>query len=367
MSEDASQQPTPDLFSGEQVVTCQDDRVGLRAVIAIDDTTLGPGFGGVRWACYPSTAAAVAEAQRLARAMTLKHALAELPYGGAKSVILADGPLPAAGSPGRTRLMQRYGEFVARAGGSYVPGVDMGTTMADMQVIRDTGAAAFCDDVDPGPYTATGVYAAMRAAVRHALASDLRGIRVVVQGAGHVGAHLARYAARDGAIVHVADVDTDRARRVAAEVGGQVVDPHTAAIADCDVFAPCAVARVVTAANVGRMRARVVAGAANDTLEVPEVAGLLRDRGITYVPDFIANAGGVIQVHAGQAGWSRHELAGRLEQIGDRVTEVLAEADRAGVDPVRAALARAGRRLSGQPDQAPGRDGEAPASVPRRA
>lgn len=342
----ADAQPEPDLFGTEQVITCRDDRVGLRAVIAIDDTTLGPGFGGVRWRQYPSTAAAVAEAQRLARAMTLKHALAELPYGGAKSVLLADGPLPPEGSPERTALLARYGEFVARTAGAYVPGVDMGTTVADMRTVRDAGARAFCDEVDPGPYTATGVYAAMRAAVRSALGSDMQGVRVVVQGAGHVGAHLARYAARDGAVVSVADVDASRAATVARDVGGTVVDPATAPLADCDVFAPCAVARVLTRDVAGRMRARVVAGAANDTLDTSDVADLLRGRGITYVPDFVANAGGVIQVHAGQAGWSPEELDARLEQVGERVTQILVDAQRHETTPVEAALARAARRLS---------------------
>lgn len=338
----------PELFAVEQVITCRDARVGLRAVIAIDDTSLGPGFGGVRWRTYPSTAAAVAEAQRLARAMTLKHALADLPYGGAKSVIVADGSLPAEGSPERTALMVRYGEFVARTAGSYIPGVDMGTTVADMQILREAGSRAFCADVDPGPYTATGVYAAMRAGVRHALGSDMHGVRVVVQGAGHVGADLARYAARDGAVVAVADIDAERAAAVAEEVGGTVTDAATAPTADCDVFAPCAVARVLDATVVEAMGARVVAGAANDTLDTPFVAELLRRRGITYVPDFIANAGGVIQVHAGEAGWSEDELADRLEQIGDRVTAVLDDALEHGITPVEAALRLAEQRL-GQP------------------
>lgn len=345
---DVATEELPDLFEGEQVITCRDDRTGLRAVIAIDDTTLGPGFGGVRWRHYPSTAAAVAEAQRLARAMTLKHALAELPYGGAKSVVIASGPLPPDGSPERLELMTRYGEFIARTAGTYIPGVDMGTTLSDMQAIRGAGARAFCADVDPGPYTATGVYAAMRAGVRHALGSGMEGVRVVVQGAGHVGANLARYAARDGAAVVVADVEEQRARAVAEEVGGTVTDPVTAPTEDCDVFAPCAVARVVTAEVVPAMRARVVAGAANDTLDTPEVAGLLQARGITLVPDFIANAGGVIQVHAGEVGWSAEELTGKLEEIGDRVTAVLTDAQEHGTTPVDAALSRARRRLTGE-------------------
>lgn len=335
----------PDLFSSEQVITCSDARTGLRAVIAVDDTTLGPGFGGVRWRSYPDQAAAVSEAQRLAAAMTLKHALAELPYGGAKSVIVADGPLPAVGTPERRALMEAFGEFVRRTAGTYVPGVDMGTTLEDMQTIRDRGARAFCADVDPGPFTATGAYAAMRAAVRHTLGSGMEGVRVVVQGAGHVGANLARYAAADGAVVSVADVDQDRAGALALEVGGRIVDPQTAVTAECDVFAPCAVARVVTIDNVADLRCRIISGAANDTLDSPEVAGLLRDRGITFVPDFVANAGGVVQVHADEVGWSREELDAALQRIGGRVGELLVEADEQGTTPMAAALTRAARRL----------------------
>ena len=243
-------------------------------------------------------------------------------------------------------LMQRYGEFIARTAGTYIPGVDMGTTVADMQSIRDAGAQAFCADVDPGPYTATGVYASMRAAVRHALGRDMAGVRVVVQGAGHVGAALAGYAARDGAAVLVADVDGDRAAEVAREVGGQVIAPEEVLTADADVFAPCAVARVLTAENVDALRARIVCGAANDTLDTPEVAALLAARAITYVPDFIANGGGVIQVHAGEVGWSEGEMMARLEGIGDLVARVLADADAHGRTPVESALLIAEERLS---------------------
>lgn len=336
-----------DVFASEQVITCRDDNLGLRAVIAIDDTTLGPGFGGTRWRPYASQGAAVAEAQRLAAAMTLKHALAELPYGGAKSVIMADGPLPDEGSEERTALMRRFGEFIGRTAGMYIPGVDMGTLVSDMQVIRESGARAFCADADPGPYTATGAYAAMRAAVRHELDRDMAGVRVAVQGAGHVGANLARFAAEDGAQVLIADVDAARARQVADSVGGAVVDPDAVVLSDCDVLAPCAVARVITSEVVPQLRCRIISGAANDTLDRPEVADDLKARGITFVPDFIANAGGVLQVHAGEVGWSDLELDAALQRIGTRVSEVLTEARETDATPIAASLARAVRRLAG--------------------
>ncbi|WP_109471595.1 Glu/Leu/Phe/Val dehydrogenase dimerization domain-containing protein [Ornithinimicrobium cavernae] len=335
----------PDLFGSEQVITCRDDTTGLRAVIAIDNTTLGPGFGGTRWRPYATPEEAVIEAQRLAAAMTLKHACADLPYGGAKSVILADSPAPLRGEERRAALLA-FGEFVARTNGAYIPGVDMGTTPEDMRIIETRGGRAFCDEVDPGPYTARGVYAAMRAGVRHALGRDMAGVRVVVQGTGHVGANLARLAATDGAVLSVADIDADRAQALAEELGATVVDPHEAPYADTDVFAPCAVARVLTTANADRIRARVVAGAANDTLDSPEAGEALRAAGVTVVPDFVANAGGVIQVHAGVVGWDADTLASALERIGERVEEILTEAEHRGVTPDQAARDRAAQRLA---------------------
>ena len=345
MGNDTGSSVAPDFFSSEQVITCHDAATGMRAVIAIDNTTLGPGFGGTRWRPYASPEAAVIEAQRLAAAMTLKHACADLPYGGAKSVILADSPQPLQGEERRAAL-EAFGEFVARTNGTYIPGVDMGTTPADMRVIETRGGRAFCDEVDPGPYTARGVYAAMRAAVRHALGRDMEGVRVVVQGTGHVGASLARQAAADGALVSVADIDASRAQALAEELGAGVVDPDEAPYADTDVFAPCAVARVLTTDNASRIRARLVAGAANDTLDSAEAGEALRAAGVTVVPDFVANAGGVIQVHSGVVGWDENTLSAALEKIGDRVSEILAEADQRGITPDQAARDRAAQRLA---------------------
>ncbi len=331
----------------EQTILCRDDRVGLRAVIAIDDTTLGPGFGGVRFRDYPSTEAAAREAQRLAAAMTLKHALAELPYGGAKSVLVLDGTPPAVGTPERRALFTRFGEMIARTSGTYLPGVDMGTTLTDMQTIRDDGGArAFCDNVSPSPYTARGVYAAMRAAARHRLGEGgVSGARVVVQGVGSVGSEVARLAHRDGAQVIVADIDTARAEALAQELDGQAVTTQEAPFVDAEVFAPCAVARVISEENVPRIRARIVAGAANDTLDTPAAGEALRAAGVDYVPDFVANAGGVIQVHGEVSGWSTEETLAAIDRIGERVVDLLRHADEDGITPLDAALHRADVRL----------------------
>lgn len=343
--------PTSDAvttpWAAEQTIICRDDQVGLRAVIAIDETTLGPGFGGVRYSEYPSTEAAAREAQRLAAAMTLKHAMAELPYGGAKSVVMAGGNVPAPGSPERRALFTRFGEMIARTSGTYVPGVDMGTSLADMQTIRDEGGArAFCDHTSPSPYTARGVYAAMQAGARHRFGEGgLSGARVAVQGVGSVGEEVARLAHRDGAHVIVADVDTARAKALAEELGGETTSAEEAPFADAEVFAPCAVARVITRDNVPRIRARLVAGAANDSLDTPECAEDLRAAGIDYVPDFVANAGGVIQVHGEVSGWSDAETIGAVDRIGERVTDLLRHSDEDGITALDAALHRAAVRL----------------------
>lgn len=333
-------------WATEQTITCHDDRAGLRAVIAIDDTTLGPGFGGVRYRAYPSTEAAAREAQRLAAAMTLKHALAELPYGGAKSVILLEGDAPPAGSPERHALFARFGEMIARTAGFYLPGVDMGTTVADMQTIRDSGARAFCDEVSPSPFTARGVYAAMRAAaVHHHGEGGLSGAEVVVQGVGSVGADVARMARADGARLTVADVDTARAEALARELDGSTVTAEEAPFHPADVFSPCAVARVVTRESIGRLPARIIAGAANDTLDDPGCAEALQEAGITYVPDFVANAGGVVQIHGGAVGWSDEETLAAIDRIGERVTGLLTTAESVGITPLAAALGRASSAL----------------------
>jgi leucine dehydrogenase len=328
-------------WTGEQLVCCRDRETGLRAAIAIDDTTRGPALGGVRYRPYADLAAAAREAQRLAVAMTYKNAAAELPYGGAKAVIVDDGAVID-----RPRLMRTFGAFVARLGGAYIPGVDMGTTVEDLAEIATVAPDVACHDEDPSPWTAMGVWAGIRAAVNGAPEGRLHGIKVVVQGAGHVGAQLATELHASGAELVIADVVTARARDLAARLGATVVAPGDALEEPCDVFAPCATAKVLDSAVVGRLRCRWVAGAANDTLAERGVADRLAERGITYVPDFILNAGGVIQIHAFRERWTDERLAVEVLRVGDRVADILAEADAAGRTPLDVAETRAVAALS---------------------
>lgn len=324
----------------EQVAICNDRATGMRAVIAIDDTTLGPGLGGVRWMPYPDQQAAVAEARRLARGMTLKNALAGIPYGGAKAVILRDDD-----GADRTAVMHAFGRFVKRLGGAYVPGVDMGTTIEDLAEVGRVAPDVSCDHEDPSPWTALGVFAGIRAAVACLDHPDLKGVRVAVQGAGHVGSALAGLLAVAGADVVVADVDDRRAERLATEVGGRRISTEEVLTFECDVLAPCATARVIDHASLRRLSCRVIAGAANDVLADRSCAAELAARDITYVPDFLLNAGGVVQIHALRSHWSTEQLRWAVLGIGDRAGHVLERAAASGNLPVEVAEDLASERL----------------------
>jgi leucine dehydrogenase len=344
---------------GEELVLCHDRATGLQAAIAVDDTTLGPGLGGVRWMAYPSFADAVEEASRLSRVMTLKNALAEIPYGGAKSVIMRH--TNGDGAPGRNsapdegdrngeagerrRHLLAFATYVSRLGGAYIPGVDMGTSVGDLAVIATVAPWVSCNHEDPSPATALGVFHAIAGAVRHTLDRSLNGVRVTVQGAGHVGSTLAGLLAEQGTVVTVADVDTRRAATVAQRVGGFVVDPHDAHALPCDVFAPCASARVLHAAAIEELDCALVVGAANDVLAARAGADHLARRGIVYVPDFVSNAGGVLQIHAERAGWDAATLAAALGALGRRTIDLLDEADATVALPLHVAEQWASARL----------------------
>jgi leucine dehydrogenase len=312
----------------------------------VDDTTLGPGLGGVRWQAYPNEQAAVDEARRLARVMTLKNACADLPYGGAKSVILKENHVQADHDAGarRTAQLRAFGRFLDRLGGAYIPGVDMGTSVEDLAMIGNFAAEVSCDHEDPSPWTALGIFAGITAALS-CTGIKAAGAHVVVQGTGHVGADLARRLAETGCRVSVADVDPIRAHTVAKEVGGRVIEPEAAVTTLCDVLAPCATARVIDRSNVDALRCRIVAGGANDVLATQDVASMLAQRGIVYVPDFVINAGGVIHIHALRSAWGLDKLEGSLFAIGDRVANILRQSERTGRTPLAVAEEMASHRL----------------------
>jgi leucine dehydrogenase len=337
----------PTMFGrAEEVVWCHDWHTGLQAVVAVDDTTRGPGFGGIRYAPYPDEAAALREATRLARVMTLKHACAGLPYGGAKTVVLSSAEKAA-----RADVMRALGRFLDRLADTYIPGVDMGTSVTDLEVMAEVAPHISVERSDPSPHTAAGVASSIAASLRF-LGSDIRGRTVLVLGVGHVGAPLTRLLARAGASVVTADLDAPRALAVAAAVGGTTVPVTDALTTTCDVLAPCAGPGLLTPAVTAGLGCRVVCGAANDVLATRDTARALAAHDVLYVPDFVANAGGVLACHAWMRGHTPTELRSDLMGIGERVTALLERARRTSRTPLELAELEASQRL-GRPVRVP--------------
>ena len=338
-------------FDGhEQVVLGSDDATGLRCIIAIHSTVLGPGLGGTRFWAYPDDEAALADVLRLSRAMTLKTACAGLDHGGGKAVIIGD--------PAELRseaLLRAYGRMIASLGGRYVTACDVGTTPDDMAVIRrETRWATGADPVeggsgDSGILTATGVYLGMQVAAQEAFGTgDLAGRHVAVQGVGKVGRRLVERLVADGAKVSVADVSAAAVARVADLAGVEVVGVEEVLEVDADIVSPNALGAVFDAASIARLQARVVCGGANNQLVAAEDAERLRERGVIYAPDYVVNAGGVINVadELHPAGHSPERARRRLEVVPQTLREVLRVSREEDVSTEVAAVRFAERRIA---------------------
>ncbi len=324
---------SPDFDAHEAVHFVHDRASGLCAIIAIHSTHLGPAGGGVRLRAYPGTAEALADALRLSRAMSLKCALAGLPAGGGKTVILA----PATG---RTpALFEALGRAVEALGGRYVAAADMGVTPEDLlHVARHTrhvvGIPSRAGEVggDSGPPTAQGVLSAILACLPLAFGRDTpEGLTVAIQGVGSVGARLARLLAARGARLVLADTDAPRARALARELGGEAVPAEAILAAPCDILSPNAIGGVLGAQTIPHIRARLIVGAANNQLASPADDARLWQRGILWAPDYAASAGGIIQVMSQYFGErSAAAVAAKVAAIGPRVAAILAEARSSG-------------------------------------
>ena len=333
----------------EQVVFVADREAGLRAVIAVHSTALGPSLGGVRFWSYAAEADAVVDVLRLSEAMTYKAAVAGLHQGGGKAVVLLDGP----DAPHTAPMLRALGRAIDELGGRYLAAEDVGATPADMEALaRVTPWATGVGEADggsgdPSPVTAYGVLHAKRAVVRRLDGvPELAGRRVAVQGAGHVGAHLARLLLEAGARVTIADIRPERAEAVAASlVGVHAVAPHQVLELDCDILAPCALGAVLTYESVARLRCRAICGAANNQLAHDDVEDALVARDIAYVPDFVANAGGIINIAEEFTGYSRERALSRTASIFETVTRVFETADARALTPGRAAVELARERI----------------------
>lgn len=307
---------------------------GVEMMIAIDSTRRGPALGGCRWKAYPDSDAAQRDAFALARAMTLKAALARLRLGGGKAVVIGDPRK-------RTReQLLAFGEFVESLGGRYVTAADMGTGAEEMAVFAArtrhvVGLPARLGGCgDPGPWTARGVLLALEAVLADA-GRSLRGVRVAVQGAGSVGGELVRLLVSAGAQVQVADPVA--AALAALPQGVSVVAPERILETDAEVFAPCGPPGVIDAARAARLRARIVCGAANNPLAAPDVARALAQRGVLCVPDFLANAGGLISLAVAREGGGPQQVERQLQIIPENLHRVLERAKIGGETPLEAA------------------------------
>ncbi|MEN3971546.1 Glu/Leu/Phe/Val dehydrogenase dimerization domain-containing protein [Sphingomicrobium sp. XHP0235] len=338
-------------FDDHEVVHFVTDRAsGLRAIIALHSTALGPAAGGTRFWHYADDMAGVSDVLRLSRGMSYKNAMAGLPLGGGKAVILADDA--------RTKtpaMLAAFGRAVDRLGGTYVTAEDVGITVADMIAVsgetRHVAGLPVDDEAsvggDPGPHTARGVYLGIRAAVRRQLGKDdLDGVHIALQGAGSVAGHLARYLADDGARLSIADVNRERVEAVAAATGAQIVDPANILSLDADVVSPCALGAILDEASIAALKAPIVAGAANNQLATPEDGQRLHARDSLYAPDYVINAGGIINVSTEYLGDGGMDLVNqRIDAIPGRLDQIWNESAETGRDPASVADAMAARLI----------------------
>jgi leucine dehydrogenase len=318
-----------DFDHHEQVVFGHDQASGLKAIIAVHDTTLGPALGGCRMWNYASDEEALRDVLRLSRGMTYKSALARLPLGGGKAVIIGD---PRSGKS--EALFQAMGDFVDSLGGRYITAADSGTGVAEMQIMAErtrhvAGAGqreaigGGTRDGDPSPATAYGVFVGIRSAVRHRLGrDDLNGLKVAIQGVGQVGFGLAKHLKDAGAELWVTDIFDANQRRAVEQLGARAVGQHEIFGLDVDVFAPCALGAIINPQTLEALRAPIIAGAANNQLASAELAEQLRRRDCLYAPDYAINAGGIIDVCYERTGGSSEQLKAHIEGIEATLDEI---------------------------------------------
>ncbi len=334
----------------EDLVFCTDQEAGLRALICIHDTTLGPALGGIRLRGYENESLAVTDALRLSQAMTYKASLAGLAYGGGKAVVLSTSK-----ELNREVLFRALGRSIHSLRGRYIPTEDMGTTTADIEhVLAETcygvgRSQAFGGGGDPSPMTAWGVFCGLRACLQQAgTHTEFESMRVAIPGLGKVGYALARYLNEAGAKLLVADIDQTRTRAAVEEFGAEVMSPEQILEAPCDILAPCAAGAILNPDSISKLRCRIVGGGANNQLQSEGDGDLLLEKGIIYAPDFAINAGGLINVadELGPGGYRRERAKTKTEEIYSTVKRILADAAKRNVSPHRVAVDEARKRIA---------------------
>lgn len=340
-------------WGGETVIVHYDRPTGAWIFIAIHSTRLGPAVGGTRMKPYASVQAALQDAMRLAAGMTYKFATPGMPFGGGKAVIVIPADFEAQSRPA---LLRRYGALIHQLGGLFSTGPDVGTSPADMDIIAETGAPyifartpAAGGAGDPGPFTARGVFAGIEETCEHLFGDmSLVGRRVLVQGAGDVGAKLINYLCDAGATVAYSEVDEGAIRKVRDDLGLEFVPPEAVYTTECDIFAPCALGGVLNADTIPQLKCRAVVGGANNQFATQEDAERLRARGILYAPDYVVNVGGAMAITSMEMkGWSQ-ERAERevVESVRRALRQIFEVASKEGITTDAAARQLAENRLS---------------------
>ncbi len=325
-----------------------DEQARLDGVIIVHSTILGPGIGGCRMTPYADMGDALEDALALAEAMNYKHALADLPFGGAKAVLRKPE-----GDFDRAALFRAFGRVVENLGGSYITAEDVGTTLEDMQEVACVSrhVAGLKPPMwrrrsNASVWTALGVFESMQVVARSVFGRELEDLTVAVQGTGNVGGELCRLLADARARLVIADPRPERRDRLHHILGARVVDFEEIATVDADIFAPCASAGAIDTAMAGALNARLVCGSANNQLSAPHVADLLRARGISYVPDYVVNAGGIVHLAARHLGENRSSIRKRVAMIASRVDAIMAHAAREGRSPAAIADEMAERKIA---------------------
>ena len=331
-------------YGHEQVLFSHEPSCGYRGIIAVHDTTMGPALGGTRFWEYAGDFDALIDVLRLSRGMTYKAALAGLNLGGGKAVIIGDNK-----TRDREMIMRAHGRAVDSLGGRYITAEDVGTSVEDMDFVHmetEWVVGIQGRSGDPSPVTAYGVYRGIKAcAIKKFGSGDLADRSIAVQGAGHVGYHLCRYLSEEGAKLFVTDIDDTRAGQAADELGAEVVDTDEIYEVEADVFAPCALGAVLNDRTIPQLKVQIVAGAANNQLETREHDNALQERGILYAPDYVINAGGLINVYSELAGWSLERSKRKAGEIHNVLLAIFELADSEGVTSAEAADRLAERRL----------------------
>lgn len=310
-------------YDYEQLLFCQDEASGLKAIIAIHDTTLGPALGGARMWTYANEEEAIVDALRLARGMTYKNAAAGLNLGGGKAVIIGDPKKDK-----NEAKFRAFGRYIQGLSGRYITAEDVGTTVEDLDIVHEetnfvTGISASGSSGNPAPVTAYGCYVGMKAAAKEAFGTDsLEGRKIAFQGAGNVAFELCRYLNEEGAEIIVTDIFKPAVERVVELFGAKAVDPKDIYGVDADIFSPCALGAIINDETIPQLKAKVIAGSANNQLKEDKHGDMIHELGIVYAPDYVLNAGGVINVADELYGYNRERALKKVETIYQNLEKV---------------------------------------------